>query len=274
MSKRIIIGFFKSIGAQFKKAVFYLNCYQYYYKENSNEGPFFIVGVGRSGTHFLCKILNHVNGLNDYYEGKESPLFFGKVTRKAVHNKRLTRLHIGYYRLLQSKVNDDILIDQTHPNLWHAEQLISAFPHAKFIVIERELEQVITSMKKHKYVSQWGEDFNKYPHPNPFLGTTKNNLEIYQNVCTLQRNVFKWYSHILKGRQLKNCYPHHVYILKYDDLSKNMDLEVTNLCNFLGVKSDYTEVEFNKDALTKKRNLTPEEKNMIKEAINMCMNIN
>lgn len=242
----------------------------YSFKKTENLGPFFIIGTGRSGTHFLCSCLHNFDDLNDCFDGKESPYMFRQVSNLTINEKKLPRYIFGYYKYMQVKAAPKKLIDQTHPNIWHAEQLIQAFPRSKFLAISRNLFSVVYSMKNHPNVFHSITHHNNYPKPNRFLGITAENASLYNNsLSDLQRAVFKWCSHEQRIRELEKKFPKSVMRIRYDDLYENNQSIMFSVANFLNVQKPKCLQPFDEKSLYKKRYLTNDEYTEIKEALDL-----
>lgn len=113
------------------------------------RGPVFIVGTGRSGTHFMAEILASHEEMTDLTGGRENQFVFGNVTSAALSGKKLGMVPILKYRMLAGKAYPKIFVDQSHPNLWHIEELLKAFPTAKFICMVRDPYSVAYSTLQH-----------------------------------------------------------------------------------------------------------------------------
>jgi hypothetical protein len=249
---------------------FTLNSYR---KQDDLNGPVFIVGTGRSGTHFLCSCLNNFDGLNDVFEGKESPWVFWSISSRVVNQKALTNTHIGYYKYMQRRVLPKMFLDQTHPNLWNVEQLLQHFPRAKFIAITRNVYSVTYSMKKHGGVSKWSAEYQKYPIPNRFLGITADNYEIYKSkLSQIQRDVFRWNAHYREIENIKSKYPASVLVLDYQELADNMSGVMARIGHFLNLRKPLEYQHFNRESLEKSAMLSQPELAEIESALAYCEN--
>jgi hypothetical protein len=242
----------------------------YSFVKSEQQGPVFIVGTGRSGTHFLCSCLNLFNQISDNFDGRESPYMFWDICENTVHGRKLKRRHKGYYKWLQRAVAPKISLDQTHPNLWNVEELITTFPNAKFIAIKRDVYAVIYSMKIHGGVSKWAKYHEKYPKPNRFLGITDINQIIYVNELTdMQRDVFRWCSHMDRIEQIHNKFPDSVRVIDYEDLASDMKGVMISLADFLGLEPPTHFQEFTTESLVKSRKLSESEIQQINSALTL-----
>ncbi len=129
----------------------------------------FVLGTGKSGTHWLGNILNSSSEIKVNIEKK--PIFVW-VTQSALNkNKRRIFLPmiILYYNIIPFfyKIN---LADKSHPNLWLVDFLYKYVPNSYFIGIIRNPYATVSSMLLHEGVMKWIYNWKKYPIPNEFLG--------------------------------------------------------------------------------------------------------
>jgi hypothetical protein len=135
----------------------------------------FIVGTGRSGTHFLCRLLLGFAALDDLFGGNEDRRTLASVATAAILHRRLPARTI---RLYEERVDGcarrgRILLDQHHPNLFHVDQLKARFGDLLFLHPSRPTIQIVASMLKHKGVGDWYAWIRKagdIPYPNQFFG--------------------------------------------------------------------------------------------------------
>lgn len=268
MSK--LFDFLSSAFRVSKQACINIYFRAFFSRSINDSGPVFIIGTGRSGTHFLCSCLNLFPSLDDAFNGKESKYIFNHLTDLTVNSKALTKSVIGYYRCMMNSVYPKIFLDQTHPNIWHVEQLLNAFPGARFIAISRDVSSVVYSMKNHEGVAAWGKSHLNYPKPNRFLGITEKNKNVYENHLTeLQRYVFRWCSHEDRIAELIQKFPRKVLHVRYEDLAQDMEGQMVLISDFLEVEPPAKLSEFNKVSLHKKDGLSYETLQEIEEALNI-----
>lgn len=232
------------------------------------NGPVFIVGTGRSGTHFLCRSLISIAGLSDYYGGVESPHLFWDIALKTYQGQRLTKTHFEYYKTLMKLVYPRLLVDQTHPNLWHAEELLNAFPSAKFLALSRNVYSVVNSMLSHKGTSSW-IDHEKDFRPNKFLGiTTDNRITYKNNYSRIQKFTCRWLSHEKEIERITSKFPLNVMRVKYENLVLDMKEELRRICSFLDTSLEYSALpQANQSSLYKQNLLTSLDKEQIQQYI-------
>ncbi|NNF25331.1 MAG: hypothetical protein HKN63_11080 [Rhodobacteraceae bacterium] len=137
----------------------------------------FVVGTGRSGTHFTVRVLNGFENTYDPMAGRENSGILRDVARAAIHHRLPSKKTTKYYQdLLGSQTG--VLLDQHHPNLFFADHWCSIFNDLVFLYVERPTYQVVASMLRHRgvmdwyrYATSWRQRlFNPVPYPNQFLG--------------------------------------------------------------------------------------------------------
>ena len=137
----------------------------------------FIVGTGRSGTHYSCRCLLDFENVTDYMDGKEDPDLLRDITNLTIRGLPLSKNIIGHYKnkIDQSLFDGKVFLDQCHPNLYHYHQLSTEIDNCLFLGIERPIEQIVASMLNHKGVRGWYKkltqgNFDDVKYPNTFFG--------------------------------------------------------------------------------------------------------
>lgn len=137
----------------------------------------FVVGTGRSGTHFTVRLLNGFEHARDPLNGKEAPEILADVAQAAIHHRLPSQATAQYYRK-HLQEGSGVFLDQHHPNLFSARHWAAMFPGAVFLHPQRPAYQVVASMLRHKGVMSWYKyarnwrqrTINRLPYPNRFLG--------------------------------------------------------------------------------------------------------
>lgn len=197
----------------------------------------FILGTGRSGTHWVGRILE---AHPDIRVTIETPRTFRLATRAAVYPRRRGRLlpvlrGIYAWETLRSRPRH--YADKSHPLIWHAEEVARWFPSAKFVGINRSVFGTVASMLRHSGVSQWQKDWLAYDVPNAFLGITLENVDRYGDLTPAERAALRWRSHQDRMTALDDTLGSRLMILNYEDLVDNYDARVSDLWSFLEVRA-------------------------------------
>jgi len=205
--------------------------------------PIFIVGVGRSGTSMLQSMLNahkditfppETHFIRTYLSKK---LDLNDVKEKLLQDKDLIKLNIPlepifekssnlndfYTQLLISymqKQNKNIVGDKDPKNIEFLKLIYSIFPNAIIIHIYRDPRAVIASRLKAK----WSKNKPFWQH-----------LLAYKSQLAYGRKV---------GKRLFDKYIE----IKYENLIRNPESELKNLCSSIGIEYDKNMVEFYKSA--------------------------
>lgn len=215
----------------------------------------FIVGTGRSGTHFLCRSLRDFENIDDFRNGQENLDVLYEITRLALTHSPLSSNIIEYYKkeIKTARKHDKIFLDQHHPNLFHVDQLIKEFPNAMFLATDRPIEQIVASMLNHNGVRSWANDKNNktYAYPNQFLGVTSQNEldDKLHIICSKRVNAHNSYR-----EQLIERYPDQVRRVKFTELVSNQFDYFNKIFNKNEMESfgKYIKIEIaNQTALTK-----------------------
>ena len=103
--------------------------------------------------------------------GNENPAYFDISANAAVDAEtRLPDAVLAHITSYVRRVGDKSYLDQTHPHLWFAEDILSVFPRSKFLGLIRDPRAVVALMLEHKGVQQWFAQAENRPFPNPFPG--------------------------------------------------------------------------------------------------------
>lgn len=216
----------------------------------------FIVGCGRSGTHFLGHILQSVSRFHVLLEQEPS---FSLSTRMALNlnlKPKLLPPLIAYYRSISAECAPSSLVDKNHPNLWLVEELHAAFGSAVFVGIQRNPYATVASMLQHRGVLKWHLNWKDYPVPNPFLGIDSKNASTYQNLPMESKCALRWRSHFDRMRRLSTELPSRLFVVSYEQMLTNSRKHLSEMAEFLRIDHYDDLPEFRTDSLDKwKRDL-------------------
>ena len=137
----------------------------------------FIVGTGRSGTHFTVRLMKGFEHAWDPLGGKEDPEILRDVATSAIHHRLPSEATARYYRERLAE-GGGVLLDQHHPNLFFTRHWADMFGGLVFLHPQRPAYQVVASMLRHKGVMSWyryarnwrQRTINRIPYPNRFFG--------------------------------------------------------------------------------------------------------
>jgi hypothetical protein len=202
--------------------------------KKSNCRPIFVIGTGRSGTHWLGHTIeNHP----EIRATIESQPMFGWSTEMALNPKskdHLLKKLLWIYKWHLFRSAPWHYLDKSHPNIWIAEKLKKELPNALFIGIERNPYATVASMMKHKGVSAWHKRWRKFPVPNRFLGiNSKKDAKNYDNIPFASQCAMRWLSHHNEMNALKKSLKHSLLVINYESLAHNTREEITKLKTFL-----------------------------------------
>jgi hypothetical protein len=213
--------------------------------------PVFVIGTGRSGTHWLgYTIGNH----HDVISKVEASPMFGLSTRMALNQtlekKLFWRLVLAYkYNLLISYRK--LFLDKTHPNIWLADKLHKVFPEALFIGIERNPYATVASMMRHKGVTSWHQSWRKYPIPNRFLGITSEIAKEYDSIPFASQCALRWHAHHIKMKELRETLSKSLIVISYESFVNDTEKTIDELKQFLGLRDHIPVPEVKDGSLNK-----------------------
>jgi succinoglycan biosynthesis protein ExoU len=211
--------------------------------------PIFVLGTGRSGTHWVAWILEPHPELHTLIE---KPPIFEWVTEMAIDataEHRLLASLLERYRLEAGSARPKRLLDKSHPNIWLAERLAQAFPQAKFIGVLRDVYGTVASSLRHEGVSYWAENWEKYPVPNRFLGVHEGNREAYAKMSLAGRCAVRWQTHLHRLDELETTLGDRMIRLRYRDLQTKTAAELARLQGFLGFSAPIPSPEIKAESL-------------------------
>ena len=201
------------------------------------NGPYkvFVIGSGRSGTHWLGYILE---AFPQTHVTVEKPPIFPWVVemaqRPASEDKLFPQLATRY-RAEHRRVLPRLYVDKSHPNLWLAERLAAEFHEARFVAIWRSLEGTVASMLKHEGVRYWVEEWDRHGGTNRFLGVTQDLIPAYRNLSVAGRCAVRVIAHAVEIERLAGKLGSRLHVVAYDALHSEPDAEIARLADFLNL---------------------------------------
>lgn len=233
--------------------------YEAWKGSNSDSRKIFIIGTGRSGTHWVANILK---GHPDIQITIEKPEIFLPVTRMALdfgNKQKLLPELIARYRWEHSQVAPQHYADKSHPNIWWAEKLAEAFPNSLFVGTNRNPYATVASMLKKTGVLAWHQRWKEFPIPNPFLGITQRNMKDYEKMSLAAKCALRWRSHQERMEYLRSALGARLYVVCYEKLILDPEERVRHLGEFLQLKSPLPMPKVKKESLERyKSELSPE----------------
>lgn len=199
----------------------------------STTRPVFVIGTGRSGTHWLGY------SLGDHPEVRatiEVEPIFGLSTRMALNQALEDRLFVQLvkaYRWQLLRTASKLYLDKTHPNIWIAEKLKTAFPQSLFLGIERNPYATVASMMKHKGVSAWHKRWREFPIPNRFLGITEELADGYDDIPFASQCAMRWVAHHNRMNELRDILGDDLLVISYEDFAHDTTNTIYQLKTFL-----------------------------------------
>jgi len=222
---------------------------------NSNK-IVFIGGMGRSGTHYIGRLLGEHPKVNLRLESRFT---FWPITNYVAYNKAKAKKP-GFNRAVLYlkgivRLDPRTVVEKTHPSIWAAEELLMHFPNARWICVERDPYQSIASMLKHSGVQKWYDRVDEST-PNPFLGITDLNKSFFSNLSLVEKGAYKWVAHTNQMNYLKDRYGNQVLMIRYDDLVLNQIETLQEVYGFLNLAFQSPQERGKVQSLKKKNVLT------------------
>jgi len=215
----------------------------------------FVVGTGRSGTHFLARVLGTHPRVTDPFGGEEDRALLLRATEAALDGRtRLPARNLWRYRRAGLKARGLTYLDQHHPNLFFVPDIARRLRGARFVALWRDDVAVVASMLNHEGardagVRVWFETAARRPWPNPFLGpvdlATFEAMSLVEK-CALRAVAHKTAMHRLRGRE-------DVRIQPFDALVADVEGAAAAIFAHLGLPFAPTGVRADPATLTKWR---------------------
>ncbi len=206
-----------------------------YLRGRSATQPIFVIGTGRSGTHWLGYSLGNHPEVRATVEVQP---MFELSTRMALNQdleKQLFGKLVRAYQWQLFKSSSKFYLDKTHPNIWLAGKLKEAFPQALFIGITRNPFATVASMMKHKGVSVWHKCWQDFPIPNRFLGITSEMAKVYNDIPFASQCAMRWVAHRDKMYELRGTLGNSLMVISYEEFAHNTEGVMVELQQFLGL---------------------------------------
>lgn len=197
----------------------------------------FVVGSGRSGTHWLGYM---IGAHPDIAATVEKPPIFPWVTQMALRPEMVGQLYpklVRRYRHEHGVVLPKHYLDKSHPCIWIAELLAESFPEALFVGIKRDVFGTVNSMLQHEGVLAWIHRWRDYPLPNRFLGIGPDSAAAYDPLPIEAKCAIRWKAHVMQLERLEGVLGKRLMILEYSNLHMDIGAELSRISAFLNLKT-------------------------------------
>ncbi len=205
----------------------------------AGRGParsLFVLGTGRSGTHWLGHTLEAHPEVRATIE--REPMF-GWATRMALDPRlepRLLPRLLRAYRWQLARSAPLHHLDKSHPNLWIAEHLATGLPGSRFLGIRRSPYATVASMLAHPGVLRWTRRWREFPHPNRFLGITERIAPYYADMPLAARCALRWRAHDVRLAELRERLGDRMLLVEYEQLAHRTAKTLAEIQAFLGLR--------------------------------------
>lgn len=219
------------------------------------NGPYkiFVVGCGRSGTHWLGHILESYPEIHVTIEARPMFSWVSKMARKPNLERRLFPLLVQRYRQEHRTVLPRHYADKSHPNLFLAEKLRDALPEARFIGIARRLEGTIASMMLHPAFRRRLDKWNAAPRTARYIGVSTDLIDDYKYMSPAARFALWVIAQTKELERLQAVLGERLHVIKYESLANSPRDEIARLNRFLGLEAPANTPEPKSEALSKWR---------------------
>jgi hypothetical protein len=197
--------------------------------------PIFIIGTGRSGTHWLAETLKADDGL--FVDIEVQPRFRWS-TAMALDPGRESSLFwklCWNYRFSQWVRPHKRMVDKSHPNLWFAEKLLHAFPQANFLGIRRGVCATVASMLRCPPVMDWHRRWREFPIPNRFLGIGMETADRYDELSPAEQCTLRWLAHRDRLQCLEPLLGERLLVVDYESMMDDTESTLADIARFIGL---------------------------------------
>jgi len=226
--------------------------------------PIFVIGTGRSGTHWLGRTLKNHPEIRATFEAK--PMFRWSTQMAldpGTEDRLLGRLIFAYRCQLFLSAPRHYLA-KSHPNIWIAEHLKRAFPRALFLAIERNPFATVASMLRHRGVAGWHHRWRDFPVPNRFLGITTELAQRYDELPLPARCAHRWLAHHERLEKLQPILGDDLLRVQYEELARRPAETMRRVQSFLKLQTPIALPDVQADSLEKwRQQLTPNQVSQI-----------
>jgi hypothetical protein len=228
--------------------------------------PIFLIGTGRSGTHWLGNSVASHPEIRATIEAQ--PMFSWATQLAFTPNPAKMQGLIWAYRWQVFLSIPKHYLDKNHPNIWHVEYLAKAFPNALFLGIERNPYATVSSMLLHDGVLYWQKHWKNYPVPNKFLGIDSGTANVYDDFPLAKQCAMRWLSHHNRMNTLKSLLGPSIKVIKYEHFANNPKKIIRELEQFLDLSHPLSIPDVKLESLHKwKKNLSDNQIQQIYEVI-------
>jgi hypothetical protein len=240
----------------------------------SVDSPVFVMGCGRSGTHWLGRILG---SHPDILAGIEVKGIFDVATQIALDPSQKQHLFprlIRRYRRAVRRARPRRYADKSHPTLWFAEMLADEFPKARFVAIQRSPYATVNSMLQHAGVTRWTTMWREWTLPNHFLGITEELAAEYDGLPLAAKHALRWCSHARRVQELEASLGDGMLVVEYEKLHSEPAAQLRSLQAFLNLVRPFPEPPIKRFSLERwRKELSPSDREAIDEVLRRAGNV-
>lgn len=208
--------------------------------------PVFIIGHGRSGTHFIGGILSGHNEIYATVEEKDWFRSFSEVAFNPEKNLKIVpKLIDKQIKHLKRKCFKPVWMDKTHPFVLLKKVVEEYYPEALLIHVIRNPFDLYCSAIRHNGVMNWFKRHNEVfgKGGNIFLGTDANIEKNYHLLKDTQKIAYRWISWVKSGLKWEEE-SENVITVNYENMVTDVTRTFTDVTKFIGVSTSSEWFEF------------------------------
>lgn len=197
--------------------------------------PLFIIGTGRSGTHWLAETLSRHESLDVAVEVQPRFRWSAEMALNPGREADLFWRLCLSYRFAQWTRAPRRVVDKSHPNLWIAERLTRAFPESQFLAIRRGVYATVASMLRCPPVMEWHRRWREYPLPNRFLGIGMDLAARYDGLSPAGQCTLRWLAHRDRIQFLETNLGERLLVVDYEAMMDDIEDTLAAIGQFIGL---------------------------------------
>ena len=226
-----------------------------------NSEPIFVLSTGRCGTALLTKLLAHNDSLDVKHEPSPSLIYHSK---KAYENSSNIELLSHWFDIARYElIRDSFLlgkryIETNNRVTFFATGIAALYPKAKFVHIERDLNEFVTSGISRNWYS-----YNKMADEGRITSSSGNFS--WSELSQVEKITWLWLETNRFIRSFTVVHPERCHYINSADLFKN-DSKIEEMLNFLNIDGINRKVirqkishKVNKQASSKKKTLSEDD---------------
>ncbi|MCF8318709.1 MAG: sulfotransferase [Sphingobacteriaceae bacterium] len=259
---------------------FLLHIFKTLPKLKNVKSPIYIIGIGRSGTTILGKVLSMHPQIGYLNEPKAiwASVLHNEDLIGSYHLNKLPKYHLDQNDISDTQANQfhklygafqwitqsNRVLDKYPELVFRIPAILKIFPDAKFIFLIRngndtcksidQWSQKLGKINANTKDDWWGRNDRKWEilkseilQKDPYFKSLQSYLN--NHVTHSNKAALEWIATMRMGIKMKKQYPESILDVKYEELTENADVTLTKMLRFCNLNIDQKMVEYGKNTL-------------------------